>query len=188
MNSKNEHSNTKKELWNNLSVLKFCIALTLCVMALLCGTLTARATEENPNLTTEQTEGNTQLLARKDASYIVVIPKQAEIIFDSTSSAIGSIVYKEGNLEPDAYVTVKLKEKTNLAHTVNDSYTIPYLICSEDKTVNFDSVNYNENTSAGTETPLTAEITKEAWEAAKAGSYKATLTFGISYNNPHDGE
>ena len=188
MRSRNEYTINKKGLRHDLAALTLCATLTLCVTALPNGTLTARASEENPQLTTEQTEGNTQLLARKDASYIVVIPKQAEITFDSTSSAIGSIVYKEGNLEPDAYVTVKLKEKTTLTHTVNDSYTIPYLICSEDKTVNFDSITYNENTSTGTETPLTAEITKEAWEAAKAGSYKATLTFGISYNNPHDGE
>lgn len=188
MRSRNEYTINKKSLRHGLAALTLCTALTLCVTALPNGTLTARAAEENPQLTTEQTEGNTQLLARKDASYIVVIPKQTEIPFDSTSSAIGSIVYKEGNLEPDSYVTVKLKAKTNLTHTVNASYTIPYLICSEDKTVNFDIVNYNENTSTGTETPLTAEITKEAWEAAKAGSYKATLTFAISYNNPHDGE
>lgn len=179
----------KKSIKQRLVSGLLCTAVLLCIAVMLPGgTLTARAAEQDQQLTTEQKEGATQLSARKDASYIVVIPRQAQIAFDNTSTSIGSLVYEEGNLEPDSYVTVTLSNQTSLAHTIKDSYTIPFMICGEDKTTAFTSVIYDESTKTGTKTPLTAEITQADWEAAKAGSYQATLTFQISYMNPHEGE
>ena len=129
-------------------------------------------------------EARTTLTTAKDPTYTVVIPEKAQIAFDVEENSIGSIVYEDGNLEPDAYVTVTLSQKTPLTNTEDSSCTIPYEIRDE-KGV-FQSVVYNEATQANTATPLTANITKQAWEQAKSGEYTATLTFSISYTDPNE--
>lgn len=127
---------------------------------------------------------DTTLTYSVEADYIVTIPEQAEIKFDVESNPIGDIEYQSGNLEPDAFVAVELSEKSALANQTDDRYTIPYQICSDGKV--FEKAVYTEDTAAGTKTPLTADITKAAWEDARVGKYEATLTFTISYNNPHE--
>ncbi len=74
-------------------------------------------------------------------------------------------------------------KQTPLTHNVDASSTIPYEIRSGGTV--FESAVYDESTEAGTKTPLTANITKEAWEDAKSGAYTASLTFMIQYTNPH---
>lgn len=151
------------------------LALTLCCSM----ATTAFAAEINQD--SETKTGNTTITTVKDPTYIVVIPETAEIEFAVESNPIGSIEYKEGNLEPGAEVTVELKNASTLAHKEDAKYTIEYAVCKDGEA--FTSVVYNEQTAAGTKTALTANITKEAWEAAKAGNYEATLTFEISYEN-----
>lgn len=151
------------------------LALTLCCSM----ATTAFAAEINQD--SETKTGNTTITTVKDPTYIVVIPEKAEIQFGVESNPIGDIVYKEGNLEPGAEVTVELKNASTLAHKEDAQYTIEYAVCKDGEA--FTSVVYNEQTAAGTKTALTANITKEAWDAAKAGNYEATLTFEISYEN-----
>jgi len=151
------------------------LALTLCCSM----ATTAFAAEINQD--SDPKTGNTTITTVKDPTYIVVIPETAQIEFDVGSNPIGSIEYKEGNLEPGAEVTVELKNASALAHKEDAKYTIEYAVCKDGEA--FTSVVYNEQTAAGTKTALTADITKEAWEAAKAGNYEATLTFEISYEN-----
>lgn len=143
---------------------------------------TAFAAEINQD--SEDKTGSTTLTTSKAATYTIVIPESAEITFDVEENPIGAIEYQSGNLEPDAYVTVSLSEKTDLTNDVDETYTIDYAIQSGEDA--FESVIYDEDTAAGTKTELTANITKEAWEEAKAGNYFATLTFTISYTNPHE--
>ena len=116
--------------------------------------------------------------------YLVKIPSEATITFDSEINSIGELEYQKGNLEPDAYVTVSLEKQSPLEQEENN--TIPYTLYSGEKV--FESVVYDEQTAIGTKTPLAVHITKEAWEAATGGDYTATLTFLISYTNPHEGE
>ena len=151
------------------------LALTLCCSM----ATTAFAAEINQG--SETKTGNTTITTVKDPTYIVVIPENAEIQFGVESNPIGNIVYKGGNLEPGAEVTVELKNASALAHKEDAKYTIAYEICHGG--AEFEKVVYGENTVTGTKTALTANITKEAWEAAKAGNYEATLTFEISYEN-----
>lgn len=131
-------------------------------------------------------EGTTTLTTSKEATYMVIIPQLANITFDTEVNPIGDIEYRSGNLEPDAYVTVTLEEQAPLVNTVNEDYTIPYEVkCGDDI---FQKVIYDEDTAAGTKTPLTVNITSEAWEAAKSGSYTGSLIFVIDYTNPHAAE
>ena len=153
------------------------LTLTLCL------SMTAPVFAAGINQGSEPKTGSTTLTTEKEASYVVVIPESAKITFDVESNPIGDIEYRSGNLEPDACVTVTLSEKSALANKIDDQYTIPYQICSEGEA--FADVVYAEGTAAGTKTPLTADIAKDAWEDAKAGQYEATLTFTISYINPH---
>lgn len=153
--------------------------LTLVLVFSMAGTVFAA--EITPD--SESKSGTTTISTTKDASYIVVIPERANITFDQESNPIGSITYKEGNLEPDAYVTVALTEKTALANLSDARYTIPYEIRSEGSA--FSQVVYEEDTAPQTGTPLTAYISKKSWEEAKAGKYTATLTFTITYTDPH---
>lgn len=131
----------------------------------------------------EDKTGSTTLTTSKEATYTIVIPESAEIAFDVEENPIGAITYQSGNLEPDAYVTVSLSEKTELTNNADETYTIDYEVKSGDTA--FESIIYDEDTNAGTQTELTANITQKAWEEAKAGDYSATLTFAISYTNPH---
>ena len=151
--------------------------------AALCLSMAVPAFAQEISRDTDPNTGITTLTASKAATYVVVIPEKAEIAFDTEVNSIGGIEYKEGNLEPDAYVTVPLSEQTPLANDVDNSYTLPYEIRSGEEA--FEAVTYDESTAPGTKTPLTANITKEAWEASKSGDYTATLTFSIAYTNPH---
>lgn len=153
------------------------LALTFCLSM----TTTAFAAEIDQG--SDPKQGQTTLTTEKAATYIVVIPESAEITFDTEVNPIGAIEYREGNLEPDAYVTVTLSDQTALANKVDDQYTIPYQVSNEGE--EFEQIVYTEETASGTQTPLTVDITKAAWENAKAGNYEATLTFEINYTNPH---
>lgn len=153
------------------------LALTLCLSM----ATTAFAAEIDQD--SDPKTGSTTLTTSKAATYTIIIPESAEIAFDVEKNPIGEIEYQSGNLEPDAYVTVTLSEKTALANKVDEQYTIDYVI--SDAESEFTSVVYDEETAAGTKTALTADITQKAWEDAKAGDYSATLTFAISYTNPH---
>ena len=82
----------------------------------------------------------------------MVIPETAEIVFDTEVNPIGAIAYMEGNLEPDAYVTVELTAQTLLSNKIDGAYKIDYVISDADGV--FTSVVYNEQTVAGTQTPL----------------------------------
>lgn len=128
-------------------------------------------------------EAITTLTTSREATYTVVIPEQAGILFDKENNSIGSICYQSGNLEPDAYVTVSLSEQTPLENQADTSYTIPYEVRDADGV--FKSAVYTEDTENKTETPLVVHISKEAWEKAKSGDYSAKLTFTIEYTNPH---
>lgn len=134
----------------------------------------------------EKKEGNTTLTTSKAATYLVMIPEAAQIVFDTEVNPIGDIIYQSGNLEPDAYVTVELSDQTPLVNSVDDQYTIEYEIQSDG--VAFEKVIYNEETAAGSKMPLTANISGKEWDEAKAGDYAATLTFTVSYTNPHGEE
>lgn len=157
--------------------------LTGILTAALCLSMAVPAFAKEIDQDTEPKEGTTTLTTSKAATYVVVIPETAEIVFDTEVNSIGDIEYKEGNLEPDAYVTVTLSEQTPLANNVDDNYTIPYEIKSGEEV--FESVTYDEDTEPETKTPLTVNITKAAWGAAKSGDYTASLTFTIAYTNPH---
>lgn len=157
--------------------------LTGMLTAALCVSMATTAFAAEINQDSNDKTGSTTLTTSKAATYTVVIPETAEITFDVEENPIGAITYQSGNLEPDAYVTVELTEQTVLANQVDETYTIDYEIKSGDAA--FESIVYDEDTAAGTKTELTANITKEAWENAKAGDYSATLTFTISYTNPH---
>lgn len=159
--------------------------LTALLSAALCVSMPAAASAADMTQDSPAETGTTVLTATKEAAYTVVIPETAEIVFDTEINPIGAVEYREGNLEPDAYVTVTLEEQTPLANRADDTYTIPYEICDAGGT--FGSVTYEEQTTAGTQTPLTANITREAWEKAKAGKYTASLTFSIRYTDPHAG-
>ena len=153
--------------------------ITGMVTAALC--LSVATTAFAAEITPGSIVGSTTLTTEKAPTYVVVIPEKAEIAFDVESNPIGDIEYQSGNLEPGAYVTVTLSEQTDLANVEDSQYTIPYRISCEGE--EFDAVVYLEETAAGTKTPLTADITKAAWEDAKAGAYEATLIFTISYTN-----
>ena len=71
---------------------------------------------------------------------------------------------------------VALDASGTLKNQADTTKTIAYTIkAGEDA---FTSARY---TTAGQETPLTIDITQEAWNTAFAGSYSDTVTFTVSY-------
>ncbi len=160
--------------------------LTGVVSGILCLSLAVPAWAATLDQDSDPMEANTTVTTSEEATFEVVIPEKAEIAFDVEHNPIGAIAYKEGNLEPDTYVTVSLSRQTALENEADSCYTIPYQVQDADGA--FESVVYPEDTKPGTQTPLSVYISQEAWEEAKSGDYSATLTFTITYTNPHDGE
>ena len=96
--------------------------------------------------------------------------------FNKTSTAFGTIVLDKAQIDPGRVVKVELAASGLLKNKADDTKTIAYAINAGGTA--FVSQEY---TAAGQSTPLTIDITKQAWDQAYAGEYSDTVTFTISY-------
>lgn len=111
-------------------------------------------------------------------TYTVTIPANTGVVFNTISTAFGSVKLDAAQIDPGYAVKVELNASGTLKNQADTSKTIAYSI--KDANGTFSSKEY---TTIGEETPLTIDITQDAWKSAYAGSYKDTVTFTVSYIN-----
>lgn len=109
-------------------------------------------------------------------AYLVSIPSNTTITAGQLSTNFGSVALKSAQLDPGYAVSVSLRSDYKLENAADSTKTIAYAVRSNGK--DFRSASY---TAAGQSTPLTIEITADAWRSAFAGDYSDTMTFTISY-------
>ncbi|MCD8026388.1 MAG: hypothetical protein LUF33_05555 [Clostridiales bacterium] len=154
---------------------KFISIATALVMALSLSVtaFAAEVDQDDPN----PTDTNTVITTSIDPTYLVSIPADTNITFNQTSTDFGKIELVSAQLDPGYYVQVSAAagELKNLA---NETQTIPYALNADGNA--FTSEKYYTD---GANTPLTIDITQEAWNEAYAGSYQETITFTVAYTN-----
>ncbi|HJB47199.1 MAG TPA: hypothetical protein H9713_10915 [Candidatus Mediterraneibacter surreyensis] len=149
------------------------ILLTLIMtMAMTCTVFAAEITEEDGTPKREEVT----ISASIAPTYTVTIPKDIQVEFNKTSTAFGTIVLDKAQIDPGRVVKVELAASGLLKNKADDTKTIAYAINAGGTA--FVSQEY---TAAGQSTPLTIDITKQAWDQAYAGEYSDTVTFTISY-------
>lgn len=109
-------------------------------------------------------------------TYTVTIPKDIQVEFNKTSTAFGTISLDKAQIDPGRAVKVELTASGLLKNKDDDTKTIDYAINAGGT-----AFKSREYTTAGQSTPLTIDITKQAWDQAYAGEYSDTVTFTISY-------
>ena len=111
-----------------------------------------------------------------DPSYEVVIPSYTNIPYLAETATYGTIQIKEAILEEDKCILVEMNSSGVLINEEYPQSTIPYKVLHDNKP--FTSQKY---TKKGEETKLEISINKEDWKKAMGGTYKAAITFTISY-------
>lgn len=126
-------------------------------------------------ITSPATTGTAELRAQVDPTYTVVIP--ASMTEDQSlkggTNAIGNIKTTRLNLAPGTRLTCALTGETLTRQ--NASETIPYnAYYGADKTAK--SITLDETT----DTAVNVDVDNNHIAAARAGTYKGTLTFTLS--------
>ena len=116
-------------------------------------------------------------------AYIVTIPTNLKVPFNSVYTDFGEVKLETAQLEPDKCVKVTLISDNLLDNKADSSKTISYTI-NEGKadtpgTV-YTSAKY---LSAGEKTDLNIGITQDNWNKAYAGEYEDIVTFQIEYTD-----
>ena len=114
-------------------------------------------------------------------AYIVTIPTNLKVPFNSVNTNFGAVTLTKAQLEPDKCVKVTLETDNLLDNKADAEKTIPYTI-NEGKA---DAVGGVFTTAsyltAGDKTDLTVTITQDDWNKAYAGEYSDTVIFNIEY-------
>lgn len=138
--------------------------------------MSAFAASGNDNQISNAGTTNVTVTTSISPSYTVQIPANVSVEYNKLSTEFGSIKLESARLDPGYAVKVNLDASGTLKNLADNSKTIAYVV--NDGTTAFTAAQY---TTAGQETPLTINITQEAWNSAYAGSYSDTVTFTVSY-------
>ncbi len=114
-------------------------------------------------------------------AYIVTIPTDLKVPFNSINTDFGAVTLTKAQLDPDKCVKVTLETDNLLDNKADSEKTIPYVI--NQGTANaaggvFTAASYLK---AGDKTDLTVTITQDDWNKAYAGEYSDTVIFNIEY-------
>ncbi len=111
-----------------------------------------------------------------DPTYTVTIPANTTVDFNAESTDFGAVRLDAAQIDPGYVVRVTLNASGTLKNVADAGKTIAYTV--NDTNGEFTSADY---TAAGQSTPLTIDITRNAWDTAFAGDYSDVMTFTISY-------
>ncbi len=150
---------------------------TICI-ALLSATL---LTSSLPVFAEEVTQDSdpqtvqTTISATVSPTYIVAIPADTDITFNSLSTEFGAVTLTSATLAPDCAVVVTA-EAGALANDADSTKTIPYTVMAGD--TQYTTCEY---TQEGESKELTIDIAQSDWDSAYAGTYTGTVTFTVEY-------
>ena len=115
-------------------------------------------------------------------AYIVPIPADTTVTFNTEYTDFGAVELTSARLEPDKCVKVTLTTDGELNNSVDDTKVIPYTIV-EGKADSATDTTYTTAAylAEGDKTDLTIKITQDDWNKAYAGHYGDTVIFDINY-------
>lgn len=148
--------------------------LTSAVLAAAACAMPVSAAEDNRNTTV-----STEIAP----AYVVTIPTNLKVPFNSIYTDFGAVKLETAQLEPNKCVKVTLISDNLLDNKADSSKTIPYTI-NEGKADNVGTVYTSAKyLAAGEKTDLTIGITQDDWNKAYAGEYEDIVTFQIEYTD-----
>lgn len=142
----------------------------------------ALGTAAMPVCAAENTESRKTIInAKVNSSYTLTIPAATTIVFGRTSTDLNGVLKVSGNVDVGEKVTVTATPKALKNNSHNEE--LPYSLMNGETA--FTTAKWSEtelragleSTKAGKKFQLSVAITKEAWAAAKAGSYEGSITF-----------
>ena len=160
----------------------------LSALAIMAMPLTAFADTTIDQDTPEPKQGEAVITTEIAPAYIVTIPTDTKIPFNSLETELGKIELTKATLDPGAFVMVGFagtEESPVLKNKADESKTIPYRF-------KYDSEGFAISDCIGTEFGMQTEgesgtfsvtIKQEDWDKAYAGEYSDTVTFTIRYED-----
>lgn len=149
-------------------------AIILTLVLILSLSVTAFATEINQD--SDPKTSDVTVTTSIEPTYTVTIPANTTVDFNATSTSFGAIQLDAAQIDPGYVVRVALDASGTLKNAKDTRKTIAYTV--NDVNSAFVSADY---TVAGQSTPLTIDITQDAWNTAFAGDYSDVMTFTVSY-------
>lgn len=140
--------------------------------------VTAFAADVNGSAT-ESRQTDVTVSASISPAYIVSVPANTSVAFNSTTTDFGSVKLESARLAPKKSVKVSIVSDGTLNNSADSTAVIPYRITADDKGVGADYAAIFIN--AGDKTDLKINITQADWDAAAAGDYSDIVNFTISY-------
>lgn len=123
--------------------------------------------------------GDLDITTTVPVAYIVSIPADADITFNTVTTNIGEIELTGARLEPGHQITVTISGITTagagvMDHDVNAATKLAYSL-----EIAGVATNATSFTADGAQT-VEVIIAQAAWDAAPAGGYSDTLTFTVA--------
>lgn len=115
------------------------------------------------------------VLAAREPSYQVLIPAGTRIPFDATSTPLG-----ETGLVPGAHLGSgsRVRISAEPGPLADGPAEIPYVLSAAGAA--FSSAEFSAHDAPA---ELSIEVSREAWDAAPAGSYAGSIAFTVEYMN-----
>ena len=156
----------------------------LSALAIMAMPLTAFADTTIDETTPEPKQAEAVITTEIAPSYIVTIPSDTKVTFNTVNTDFGTVELTKAQLDPGKVVKVSLTNDNKMENKADESKTLAYSIFEgkgEDVTDKaFVSAEY---TAVGDKTDLTINITEDDWNAAFAGEYSDTVTFNVEYTD-----
>lgn len=120
---------------------------------------------------------DTSITAKIQSTYTLSIPASTTIDFKETSTNLKETLKVTGNVLPTQEVAVTAK--AGAFHNKVQNTDLPYKLIDKRNNSEFTTATWSEDElrDGSKELTLSVDITKEAWDAAEAGSYEGSITF-----------
>ena len=125
----------------------------------------------------QNTEEKTTLTADVGSVYTVSIPADQDIVFGKEDTTLDGRLKVTGNVKPGEKVTVSASATAFVNQDVNGE---SFAFSLKSGAAEFTSMDWSEaelRAAAPKEAALTVHVPSESWAQAKAGTYKASITF-----------
>ena len=170
----------------------------LTALAIMAVPITVFAEEATARTITESSDpqkADAVITTEIDPTFVVTIPADTKVPFNSTATEFGNITLTKARLDPGKVVRVELETRFTLKNKADNKKKIPYDITYLDdftdpenpKDLSFKewSVILEEQ---GESVPLTIRIEEAEWNKAYAGVYSDTVTFNVEYTDADEAE
>ena len=159
--------------------MKKLLAIIIAAVMILACSFTAFA---EVNQDSDPQQQSAVISADVEPAYIVSIPADTTVAFNTEYTDFGAVELTSARLEPDKCVKVTITTDGELNNSVDDTKVIPYTIVEGKADSATDTVYTTAAYLAeGDKTDLTIKITQDDWNKAYAGHYGDTVIFDVAY-------